>query len=146
MKTNSVLFSIRPQHAIKIFCGKKTVELRRVRPKKLKEGTLVFVYVSSPQKALWGGFRVAEVIQKPVLELWGSVKKKAYLSRKEYDEYFQGVFEGVAIFINEVWSLQEPIELVELKKRIRDFQPPQSFRYIRAEEIKVPLIHSIING
>ncbi|KHD05821.1 hypothetical protein PN36_04880 [Candidatus Thiomargarita nelsonii] len=43
MSANVVLLSIRPKYAEKIFEHTKTVELRRVRPKHLKNGDLVFI-------------------------------------------------------------------------------------------------------
>lgn len=143
MHPNAVLFSIRPRHADNIFRGKKTVELRRVRPKKLENGSLVVLYVSAPQQALSGAFRVAEVIQKPLPELWELVKNKASISKEEYDDYFEGLHEGVAIFISHVWYLRNPIKLRELRERMADFSPPQSFRYARMQEVDIPVIRGI---
>ena len=64
MMKNAVLMSIRPQYATKIFDGIKTVELRRVKPKFLAEGDLIFVYVSSPVKSLVGAFTVSSITEK----------------------------------------------------------------------------------
>ena len=143
MPSDSVIFSIRPNHAENIFCGKKTVELRRVRPKRIKEGSVVIVYVSSPQKALCGAFSVAQVVEKPLKELWELVQEKAHLSRAEFDDYYGGASKGVAIFIREVSCLSEPIALHKLRGRMQGFRPPQSFRYATSEEIKVPIISRI---
>jgi predicted transcriptional regulator len=121
--------SIRPQYADMIFKGTKTVELRRVKPKFLVEGDLIFVYVSSPVKSLVGAFTVLCVTEKSLTSLWKNVKDYAGVSRSEFMNYFQDVEKGVAIFIKDVWLLPKPIHLAELKKEVKGFHPPQSFRY-----------------
>ena len=116
MANNAILMSIRPQYANKIFDGTKTVELRRVKPKVLQEGDLIFVYVSSPVKSLVGAFSVDSVMEKPLLALWKNVKDSAGISRSDFFSYFQGVEKGVAIFIKDVWLLPKPVHLSNLQK------------------------------
>jgi predicted transcriptional regulator len=129
MAKNALLMSIRPQYADKIFNGTKTVELRRIKPKFLSEGDLVLVYVSSPVKSLVGAFTVALVIKQPLQSLWEAVKDHAGVSEEEFSNYYQGVQTGVAIFIQNVWLLSEPLHLAQMKKNFKNFHPPQSFRY-----------------
>jgi len=61
MKTTSdghvLLLSIQPKYANLIFEGKKTTELRRVRPR-VNQGDFVLIYVSSPDKVLLGSCEV----------------------------------------------------------------------------------------
>ena len=60
---NTVLLSIKPEYADKIFYQKtKKVELRRVFPS-LDKDDLVIVYVSSPKKAVVGYFKVKKIIK-----------------------------------------------------------------------------------
>lgn len=136
MANNAVLMSIRPQYASKIFDGTKTVELRRIKPKTLNNGDLIFVYVSSPVKSLFGAFRVAHVVEKPLPTLWKTVKNHAGVSYAEYSKYFDGVHSGVAIFIKDVWLLPKPIHLSDLKKEVDGFYPPQSFRYTTIQQVQ----------
>lgn len=135
MKSNAILMSIRPQYASKIFDGTKTVELRRIKPKTLGSGDLIFVYVSSPVKALTGAFRVASVVEKKLEPLWRTVKDNAGVTRAEFFNYFKGVDLGVAIFIDDVWLLPRPIKLAQLQEEIKNFYPPQSFRYTSIKQI-----------
>jgi len=127
--------SIRPQHAIKIFDGSKTAELRRIRPRTLAPDDLVFVYVSSPVKSLVGAFKVASIIVKPLEPLWRSVRKYAGVTRSEFFNYYEGTEAGVAIFIKDRWLLPKPIHLAQLQKNLEDFVPPQSFRYTSIQPI-----------
>ncbi len=136
MSRNAILMSIRPQYAEKIFNRSKTVELRRIKPKFIQAGDLVFVYVSSPVKSLVGAFTVSSVTEKSLLSLWKNVKDYAGVSRNEFLNYFQDVDTGVAIFIKDVWLLPRQIRLAELKKEFKGFQPPQSFRYTSVRQVE----------
>ncbi len=129
MASSAVLISIRPKYAKKIFDGSKTVELRKIKPKHLSSGDLVLLYVSSPVKSLVGAFKVEEVQKYAIGEMWDKVRKKAGISKKEFDEYYKNSETGVAIFIENVWQFTNPIGLSDLRKAEKGFHPPQSFRY-----------------
>lgn len=144
MHSNAIVLSVRPQYAAKIFEGEKTVELRRVRPKKIKKGVLVLVYVSSPVQSLVGAFKVENIIEKSVEELWDLVQDRAGITKKEFDNYFQGVATGVGIFFNELWLLDEPIKIRDLAEQGINFQPPQGFRYATIDELAAPQIAELV--
>ena len=129
----AIMLSIKPKYANKIFSGEKTVELRRVCPKGLSPGSLVLVYVSSPDQELRGAFKVSRVVREPLNALWKKVIRKAGVSRKDYDAYFKNKSHGIGIFIEELWCLREPVQLKQLKKTSKNFHPPQCFRYLRKE-------------
>ncbi|RKZ73528.1 MAG: hypothetical protein DRQ57_14045 [Gammaproteobacteria bacterium] len=132
--SSNILLSVRPKYADKIFERTKTVELRRIRPKLLEEGDLVLLYVSSPVQALTGAFKVDKIIEKPLKDLWRMVRKKAGITRQEFDNYYDGVSVGVGIFfkVQDVQQLDKPISLDILKEQF--FHPPQGFRYCRASD------------
>jgi predicted transcriptional regulator len=132
----ALLMSIRPQYAEKIFNGTKTVELRRVKPKLLQEGDLIFVYVSAPVKSLVGAFSVASLMQKDIFSLWDDVKDFAGISHEDYLAYFKDAQKGVAIFIKNVWLLPKPVHLSDIQKEINGFYPPQSFRYTTIYQVE----------
>ena len=134
MSGNTLLLSIRPKYADQIFQHTKTVELRRVRPKRLENGDLVLIYVSSPVQALMGAFKVDKIIEKPLKQLWLRVGNQAGITRQEFDAYYNGRAVGIGIFfkIQDVWQLPKPITLDILKKQ--NFYPPQGFRYATASE------------
>lgn len=136
MSNTAILMSIRPEYAEKIFNGIKKVELRRVKPKNLETGDLVFVYVSSPVKSLMGAFSVLSVVEKSTARLWKEVRTSAGIERKVFFDYFQGLDKGVAIFIKNVWLLPKPIHLSDLQKEVKGFYPPQSFRYTTIRQVE----------
>lgn len=129
----ALLLSIRPKYAEKIFNGTKTIELRRVRPR-LSAGDLVFVYASSPVKALLGGFEVACVVAGPPSELWDKVKSEAGVNRCEFNDYFKGARQGFGIVLRKAWPLDKPIKLEKLRSRKTNFRPPQSYHYFSQDE------------
>ncbi len=131
-----IVLSIQPRHAMNIIKRRKTVELRRLKPKHLGRGSLVLLYASSPLKALVGAFRVSSILDKPVSELWESVRNKACISMEEFNIYYSDLNSGIAIFIDEIWEFPNPIKLSQMREEI-DFQPPQSFRYATANDIQL---------
>lgn len=131
-----LLLSIRPEHAQNIFAGTKTVELRRIRPR-VSNGSQVLIYVSSPVKALAGGFQIAEVIEGKPERLWDKVKKYAAVTREQFDSYFTGAAMGYGMMIANVWALDQTVPLEHLRKRLPGFQPPQSYRYLKDTEIRM---------
>jgi predicted transcriptional regulator len=144
MPRNVLLFSIRPEYAVKIFCEKtKKVELRRIRPRLMEEGDLVIVYVSSPKKALVGSFEVKKIIEEPLPKLWVKVEKTACISRKDFDIYYSDRTVGIGIYIENIQSYNEPVTLQILRENINNFHPPQSYRYLRDKEIEV--LKSLVN-
>ena len=144
MSSNAIVLAIRPQYAQKIFEGSKKVELRRVRPKHIKKGDLVLIYISSPIQSLAGAFKVDEIIEKSLSELWELVKDKAGVSQEEFDTYYEGVDIGIGIVFNEVWSLPEPLKIQDLQEQGVDFQPPQSFRYATSDELASPQFAELV--
>ncbi|MGD1910895.1 MAG: ASCH domain-containing protein [Rivularia sp. (in: cyanobacteria)] len=141
MPANILLLSIKPEYASKIFSGQKTVELRRVRTR-LTIDDIVLVYVSSPTKALMGLFEVEDVIQKKI-ELqtdidtyWHLVNEKACITSKDFYKYYQGASFFVGIYLRNPKQFEVSINLENLRKRIPEFTPPQSYRYLKEQEIE----------
>lgn len=134
---NAIFLSVRSEYVTKIFNGTKTVELRRVRPRHIAQGALALIYVPSPVCSVSGAFKVEQVVEMNVTDLWETVQDKAGITRAEFDAYYEGALTGVAIFFHDVWILREPIELRELREEV-GFQPPQGFRYVKASELAFP--------
>lgn len=95
------------------------------------------VYVTSPVKAVEGILLVDHVIENHPAELWGFVEKSAGVSLEEFNEYFDGAEFGFGIFLKEARRIKNPISLEKLRKTLVKFQPPQSYRYLRPNEIEI---------
>lgn len=134
MATRALLLSIRPKYADLIFSGKKKMELRRTRPR-IGKDDLALIYVSSPVKSLVGAILVTNVVELPPEALWAKARKKAAVTRVEFDEYFAGAEKAFAIEFSRCWELVEPVSLKTLRARRRGFHPPQSFRYLNGADL-----------
>jgi len=129
VSVRALMLSIRPKYAELIFNGRKKVELRRVRPN-IERGHVVLVYVSSPVKALVGGFEVCRVIQGKPQYLWRQVRNLAGITRRQFDSYYCGLSRGYVIFARKAWRYRIPIKLPKLRQRWANFTPPQGYRYL----------------
>ena len=136
---NTVILSIKPEYADKIFYEKtKKVELRRVFPD-LEKDDLVIVYVSSPKKAVVGYFKIKNIIKKEVRYLWEEVEDKAGITPKEFYDYYSGVKLGIGIgiFFKKSKTFKKPVELEKLRQELKNFRPPQSYRYLKPDEWEI---------
>jgi predicted transcriptional regulator len=122
------LVSVRPQYAAKILDGQKTVELRRRFPDAGSVGATVFIYSSSPVRALVGHARIKDVQRLSVSAIWKEHSDAACVSRKDFDRYFSGVKFGFAIVLGTV----KPMTRVTASDLASQFGivPPQSYRYV----------------
>ena len=141
MPANILLLSIKPEYASKIFSGEKTVELRRVRTRLIQDD-IVLVYVSSPTKALVGLFEVENIIkekielQQDIKNYWNLVYEKAGISSQDFEKYYQGASFFVGIFLRNPRKFDVSINLINLRKQIPEFTPPQSYRYLKQQEFE----------
>ena len=130
-----LLFSLKPRFAELIFTGEKTVELRR-RIASTMTGREVFIYVSSPARMIRGGFRVSEVWSNDPETIWNEVACRAGVAKAEYDAYYEGCGIAHALALSEVWAHEAPVEIKGVREVLPEFQPPQSWRYVREPELE----------
>lgn len=128
-----LLLSIQPRYVDAILDGSKQFELRRRKPK--AESGPALIYSSAPRMELVASFQIASVTRAPLGLLWQLVRESAGVSRREFDTYFHGLESGVAIEIEDVARLRQPVPLCDLRSAWRGFHPPQSFRYINQTDL-----------
>jgi predicted transcriptional regulator len=127
-----VLLSIKPRFASAIFSGEKQFEFRRAIFKN-KNVRRVYVYASKPIGLVIGEFEIEKVIAEEPNSLWNITKSASGISRKYFDEYFEGRQIAYAIKVSETQEYANPVTLMELFNINR---PPQSFMYVGAESAK----------
>jgi predicted transcriptional regulator len=130
----ALFLSLRPQFAELLLSGAKSIELRRVRPA-VAEGTSVLLYASSPTMKLVGRAEVAEVQVAPVAQIWREHGPETGIRRSEYNDYFKGAKDAVAIKLVNIQRLDKPRPLRDLRDRLSGFQPPQSYRYLDKQQV-----------
>lgn len=129
-----VLMSIKPIHADAILKGDKTVEIRRRLPN-WPAGTVVYIYSSSPVKAVVGSFTVSDIWTDSPKKLWRIWGKQAGITQPEFMEYLEGNDCGFVIELTNVKKFLAQVPLVSLRSDLR-VEPLQSFRYLTDEEAK----------
>jgi len=137
MSPNVLLLSIQHKYASMIFEGNKQVELRRVRPRHLRNGDLILVYATSPEQALVGVFEVEKVVEMSPDELWQIVEDKAGVTHENFRKYYENSSIGFAIFLKNPFSFKSPIKLEQLRKKWSNFRPPQCYHYLKDREFNI---------
>jgi predicted transcriptional regulator len=121
----TVLMSIKPTYARRIFDGTKRFELRRA-PVKLALGDRVIVYESAPTKAVVGFFWVVDVVRDGPSVLWRRHRNDFGIDRGDFFAYFEGKETAHAIQVGALQRI-DPVPLDTLRERIANFRPPQSY-------------------
>ena len=130
-----LLLSLKPRFAELVFMGEKTVELRR-RIASTMTGREVFIYVSSPERMIRGGFRVADVWSSDPETVWSEVASRAGVAKAEYDAYYKGCGIAHALALSDVWAHEAPVEIEGVRRALPGFRPPQSWRYAKGRELE----------
>ena len=131
-----LLLSLKPAYAEAILAGRKTVELRRSRPR-LSAPTRALLYASGPEMSLVGICTVTEVFEQALAELWRTVRRHADVKRGVFDEYFQGCTTGSGLRLTDPERLLRKVPLAQLRHAAAGFHPPQSYRYLPATSAPV---------
>lgn len=128
----TILVSIHPQHVASILDGRKTVELRRRFTGLPNKGATVFIYSTSPVKAVVGKARIKVVRRLSLRALWHAHGRAACISKPDFDKYFHGLNNGFAILLENVQPLSGEWKAQELRSTL-GVLPPQSYRYLTEE-------------
>lgn len=130
-----VLLSIKPEFVHEIFQGRKKYEYRKSIF--AKHVTKVMVYSTKPEGMIVGEFTVKAVLQYTPKELWEKTHNDSGISKRYFDEYFEGRDKGYALQIADPVLYKKPVNPFEM---FDSFVAPQSFRYIGEKELQRLLI------
>jgi predicted transcriptional regulator len=119
------VISIKPSYARLIEAGSKRVEFRRRFPRRFQSGAAIS-YVTSPVRAIALFARIIAVRRASPAALWKRFGAVGGASRDEFDGYFEGISNGIALLLDQVRALQAPIELGDSRLRAIGFKPSQS--------------------
>jgi len=125
----NVILSIKPCFCHSIFKGLKLYEYRK-KVFKLSDVEKVYVYASKPISKIVGYFTIKRIIEDTPLMIWNRTHEHGGITKKQFQEYFQGHTVAHAIEIDEVVKLDTPIDP---KQVIKDFTAPQNFMYLEKD-------------
>lgn len=126
-----VLLSIKPEFVHEIFQGRKKFEYRKNIFS--KHVTKVIVYSTKPEGMIVGEFSIKSILQYEPKELWKKTHNESGISKQFFDEYFEGRDKGYALQIENPILYEEPIDPFKI---FDVFVAPQSFRYIKEEDLQ----------
>lgn len=121
----TVLLSIKPEYADKIFDGTKKFEYRRTIFKR-EDVKKILVYASSPIQKIIGEFEIASLLKDYTEYLWQETSEHSGITKQFYDEYFKDKMYANAIEVGEVTKYDDPKTLADFNIKTA----PQSFVYI----------------
>ncbi|MCY3679113.1 MAG: ASCH domain-containing protein [Gemmatimonadetes bacterium] len=143
MDERTLVLSVKPRFAAKLLGGEKTVELRRILPRRTKPGDLLLIYSTAPETRFVGFCRVTKVLLGSPDTLWPQVQGSAGVTHAEYRQYFGNASRAVGIEVEQPVRLLAELSLEESRTHAPDFRPPQSFRYLSSLDEKLrEMLHS----
>jgi predicted transcriptional regulator len=122
-----VLLSIKPEYAEKILQGEKKFEFRKSVFKNPDVKTVV-IYATMPIGKVIGEFDFDEVLSDAPKEIWSLTSKFSGITKKFFNDYFDGRKLAHAIKVGTVRRYDTPLSL---KSFIPSGAAPQSFCYIK---------------
>lgn len=129
---NPVLISVHPFYAAEIAAGRKKVEFRRRWSNKPTD--VLVVYATAPIKAIVAVAEISEVRKAGHAHLWEICKSLGgAITRARLRDYMHDLDQGIAILLGRLAVPKIGISPQEAFGS--DFVPPQSFRYLRADEV-----------
>ena len=126
----SVLLSIKPHFAERIFCGIKRYEFRKVL---FKNRTVkrIIVYATAPVGKVIGEFEIESILELEPEALWEHTQEHSGIHKDYFDAYFDGRSTAYAIKVGRTTRYATPLELYS---HFNVKQAPQSFVYITHEK------------
>ena len=119
----AILLSIKAEHAERILRGSKRYELRKAIPS--FPFRRVFLYETGGTGII-GCFDVANIIKKPIAELWRAVGNAA-TTHDRFFSYFRDSEDGYAIEVRHPLRFSAPLDAKTINGDFVRLIPPQSF-------------------
>lgn len=119
----TVVMSVHPKHASRIYTGEKCCEFRRRAPG-LAEGDKILFYETAPISAVTGEAMIRTRIEGPVQVLCESEIDP--VARDQVRTYLDGAHSPVALVLCDVIRYDWPLRLAEVGVA----RAPQSYQYV----------------
>ncbi|QIA53151.1 hypothetical protein GW574_12830 [Pantoea agglomerans] len=128
---NKILLSVKPKYIKEILSGNKIIELRKRVGRSFLPDSEIYLYSSSPVKALVAKAHI-KCVEK--IDMYSVKERKPYIlhaaciTEDDFDAYFKGSEFVFLIYLIKVNVFKNPLFLKELREI--GFIPPQSFCYV----------------
>ncbi|MDG0806815.1 hypothetical protein PO856_004104 [Pectobacterium brasiliense] len=128
---NKIILSVKPKYIKEILSGNKIIELRKMVGRSFLPDSEIYLYSSSPVKALVAKAHikcVEKIDMHRVKERKSYILHAACITEGDFDDYFKASEFVFLIYLMKVNIFKNPLDLSELKNC--GFTPPQSFCYV----------------
>lgn len=128
---NKILLSVKPKYIKEILLGNKIIELRKRVGRSFLPDTEIYLYSSSPVKALVAKAHIKSVEKVDINKISdrkAHILQAACITERDFDDYFFGCEFAYLIHLEKVSPFKKIFILSELKTC--GFTPPQSFCYV----------------
>ncbi len=123
-----LILSIQPEHAARIYAGRKKYELR----KKVTSVPISYVFLCENGFGITGCFEVGEILREERNKLWTRTGELG-TSRKRFLRYFSQHAVGNAIEVLNPVHFKKAMSVRELREHYERFSPPQSSLIVRKD-------------
>ncbi|MNF89757.1 hypothetical protein D3C84_722950 [compost metagenome] len=127
----NIILSIKPYFVEAILDGKKTIELRKRVGKLFIENNTVYIYSTSPVKAIVAEAKISHIDRICPSEIRNDILISAHVSKVYFDDYFKKSTQAYLIHLKDIRRLKHPINIDILRQL--GVTPPQSFCYSESE-------------
>ena len=120
-----ILISIQPKHVQNILSGVKKYEYRKAVAQ--QEVSSLLIYETTPTMMVVTEVDVLDIVSASPADLWDQTKEASGISKKFFDEYFNGKDIAYAYKLGKIKVFKKP-------KSLNDYgvkHAPQSFLYIQ---------------
>ena len=137
----AVLISIRPEWTRMIVSGKKTLEVRKTRPK-IQEPFKCYIYQTLPKSGDWNerdGKVIGEFVCTEIIDVWPGYRGgEDCLTFEQWEKYLGENGHGYGWRITNLKVYDKPKKLNEFYQWYKDYlkvqRPPQSWCYVEELE------------
>ena len=114
--------SIKPKYYKLISEGEKTIEYRKVPPRKTSK---IYLYVTSPVKKICGIIEIKKIETDTIHKIWSLTEKKSGIEKSEFYAYCGNRETISALYIKKF----VPLIATPPSKLISNFRAPQNYFY-----------------
>lgn len=130
---DNIIISIHPEYASKIDSGEKIYEVR-TRRLNIKDGTRVWIYRTLPDACVSSTAIIQTIISISPKQAWKKYSNQMCIEKKVFDSYTKNRKEIYLLHITSVTLLKKELSLIDLRKKIPPFFPPQFFKKLNPKE------------
>lgn len=131
----AVLLSVRPRYAHALLAGTKTAEVRRRFPYQ-PPGTTLYLYSSTPDKAVIGTVQLHAIDRPSVDRVWTLYRDQIEIEKAALGDYLSDLEAAAILRVHNVHRWSHPVPLRDLRLRL-GIEPPQSFRYLTDKHVRI---------